>query len=582
MPKLLLQKLVQNGVITELIARDISLSIENGEDLDVDDALQKRGVSGEDLRKYRADIYGIFEYKEKPNIDQELIKYISEEMARKYKTLPLIYTDKLLVGIVDPENKEAIETIQTEISKKGKEFTFVLITKDQFNLGLESYYSLPKKEEEKKKQDFGGSSLVLSDVASVAANIGKEEYVNLTETSNDLGGDIEKQQIEEVVKRILKYSIEKGASDIHIEPMEDTVRVRTRLDGFLSLALKLPNSIGQPLVARVKILADMKLDEKRKPQDGRFSTRMDQHKVDFRVSVLPGYYGEKVVIRILDSYRGVKALKDIGFSDRHLADIRKALERPYGMILISGPTGSGKTTTLYSMLSELDRKTRNVISLEDPIEYNVADMTQSQIFPEIGYTFATGLRSILRQDPDVIMVGEIRDAETAQLAIQAALTGHLVFSTIHTNNAVGIIPRLRDMGVDPYLIAPTLCLAIAQRLVRRIAPSSAHALAGDPAMNKLVEESFAKMPDNVKAQFNLNRPLNEAIASAMNPTGMKGRIPVVESIYIDDDIQKAILENKNEDEMWNLAQSKGAVSMRQDAILKSMDGLVPFVEINGL
>ena len=364
--------------------------------------------------------------------------------------------------------------------------------------------------------------------------------------------------------------------------MEEELRIRTRIDGALSLALTLPIHVGTPLVARFKILANMKLDEKRKPQDGRFAIKLDSHKVDFRVSVLPGYYGEKIVIRILDSYRGVKPLHEIGFSEGHLIEIRKALEKPYGLILISGPTGSGKTTTLYSMLSELDRKTRNVISLEDPIEYNLSDVTQSQIFPEIGYTFASGLRSILRQDPDVIMVGEIRDGETAQLAIQAALTGHLVFSTIHTNNSIGVITRLRDMGVDPYLIAPTLCIAIAQRLTHRISPSSANPLPNDPAHLKIVENEFLAMPIETKKLYDLTRPLNEAIPSAASPTGVKGRIPVVETVTITEKLQQAILESKTEEEMWAIAQADGVVTMRQDAILKCMDGLVPFVEINTL
>jgi type IV pilus assembly protein PilB len=297
---------------------------------------------------------------------------------------------------------------------------------------------------------------------------------------------------------------------------------------------------------------------------------------------MPGYYGEKIVIRILDSYRGIRKLETMGFSDVHLGQIRKALQKPYGMILISGPTGSGKTTTLYSMINEIDRNKRNVVSLEDPIEYNVPGMNQSQIFPEIGYDFATGLRSILRQDPDVIMVGEIRDAETAQLAIQAALTGHLVFSTIHTNNSIGVITRLMDMGVDPFLIAPTLCLSIAQRLVPQIYPKCESPVNMSEGVKALIENEFKTLPEIYKNNLNLNRPVYEALPNETAPSGTKGRVPVLEILDIDDDIQSAIITRKTEEEIWAIAREKGMINMKEDAIIKSMNKIVPFVEIAGL
>ncbi|MEK7166274.1 MAG: GspE/PulE family protein, partial [Patescibacteria group bacterium] len=263
---------------------------------------------------------------------------------------------------------------------------------------------------------------------------------------------IEAAPVTKIVATILRYATEGNASDVHIEPMKESVRVRFRVDGVLNTSLILPIKIHQALIARIKILSNMRLDEKRKPQDGRFSGKIEGRRIDFRVSTFPTYYGEKIVMRILDQEKGVRSLDDIGMSPKNLDIIRTALKRPYGLILISGPTGSGKSTTLYAMLNEIDKEELNVLSLEDPIEYSMDGMSQSQVRPDIGYTFATGLRTTLRQDPDVIMVGEIRDKETAQLAIQAALTGHLVFSTIHTNDAIGVIPRLIDMGVDPYLI----------------------------------------------------------------------------------------------------------------------------------
>jgi type IV pilus assembly protein PilB len=580
---LLINELIKNNLISDLVARDAELSLKNGEELSIDDALATRGVDFSVLSNMRATMYGIPEYKNQITITEDLLRYVSEEFSRRYFVLPIAEQSKevLLIGIVDPENKDILDALQAEMSKSAKGYTLNIISMEQFRKGLESYYvssavapAIPSSTTQNISTD------TIADL-SKSSNI-KEDTIDLTDVKGEITEETKNQPIEDIVNTILRTAIDMNASDIHIEPMETELRFRYRVDGELLLGGTLTSGLQSAVVARFKILSGMKLDEKRKPQDGRFSSRLDNHKIDYRASILPGYYGEKVVIRILDSYRGVKPLHELGFSESHLVDIRKALSRPYGLILISGPTGSGKTTTLYSMLHEIDRKGRNVVSLEDPIEYNLGDVTQSQIFPEIGYTFATGLRSILRQDPDVIMVGEIRDAETAQLAIQAALTGHLVFSTIHTNNAIGVIPRLMDMGVDPYMIAPTLCLALAQRLVRRTCPSSENAIEYDPAKRAFVDEAFKDLPDEFKAKLNITKNLSEAIPSNLCPTGVKGRIPVVESIYITNAMQKAILEKKNEGELWATARASGAISMKEDAILKCMEGIIPFVEINSL
>lgn len=583
---LLTNELIKNNLISDLVARDAELSLKNGEELTIDDALNKRGVDFSVMSQTRAKLYNIPEYKGVISIPQEILGYISEEFARKYYVLPIREEakDTLLLGIVDPENPNLIDAMQAEVLKSSKKYLINIISVEQFRKGLESYYSssdlsLPKTKKEIEVNP-NQSTVTIADLTN-NSNI-KEENIDLTNVKGEITEETKNQPVEDIVNTILRTAIDMGASDIHIEPMESELRFRYRIDGELIIGGTLTSGLQSAIIARFKILSGMKLDEKRKPQDGRFSSRLDNHKIDYRASILPGYYGEKVVVRILDSYRGVKPLHELGFSESHLVDIRKALARPYGLVLISGPTGSGKTTTLYSMLHEIDRKGRNVISLEDPIEYNLSDVTQSQIFPEIGYTFATGLRSILRQDPDVIMVGEIRDAETAQLAIQAALTGHLVFSTIHTNNAIGVIPRLMDMGVDPYMIAPTLCLALAQRLVRRTCPSSENQIEYDPAKRAFVDEAFKDLPEQFKSKLNLSKNLNEAIPSNLCPSGVKGRIPVVESVYITDSMQKAILEKKNEAELWATARANGAISMKEDAILKCMEGTIPFVEINSL
>jgi type IV pilus assembly protein PilB len=332
-------------------------------------------------------------------------------------------------------------------------------------------------------------------------------------------------------------------------------------------------------VARIKILAKLRLDEKRKPQDGSFNTNIDGHIIDFRVSTMPSYYGEKIVLRVLDSEKGVKPLSELGLSETNLKMIKDALDRPYGLILVTGPTGSGKSTTLYSMVNELDKEKNNIVSLEDPVEYHMPNVNQSQVVPEIGYTFATGLRSILRQDPDIIMVGEIRDKETAQLAIQAALTGHLVLSTLHTNNAIGAVPRLVDMGVDPYLIAPTLILSVAQRLAQMIYPTSKKAVPIDESLRMQIDEQFKDLPKEFLDQIPLKNEVYDAVPSPECPSGVKGRIAIFEMFKVDQEMINTILKSSTNAEIYKTARRKGMLFMREDAILKSMQGVVPLREI---
>jgi type IV pilus assembly protein PilB len=326
----------------------------------------------------------------------------------------------------------------------------------------------------------------------------------------------------------------------------------------------------------------MRLDEKRKPQDGRFSAKVDDRRIDFRVSTFPTTFGEKVVMRILDQSKGVKTLNDLGLSPENMKLIKDAIDRPYGLILISGPTGSGKSTTLYAMLNELDKDHENVLSLEDPVEYNMEGVSQSQVQPEIDYTFATGLRTTLRQDPDVIMVGEIRDKETAQLAIQAALTGHLVLSTIHTNNAIGVIPRLIDMGVDPYLIAPTLVLAMAQRLVSKLVDGGGKPVPVSESMKLMMEKQFADLPEEFRKKIPTGKEFYEAAPTPESVTGVSGRVAVMEVLSMDKDIEQVLLKTPTEIELFKVARSKGMLTMKEDAIIKAFGRMIPFEEVNTL
>jgi type IV pilus assembly protein PilB len=388
---------------------------------------------------------------------------------------------------------------------------------------------------------------------------------------------VEDAPVIKIVVVILRNAIEGNASDIHIEFTGEKVKVRFRVDGILHTTIILPPNVFSGIVARIKILSKLRLDEKRKPQDGSFSANINGRKIDFRVSTMPAYYGEKVVIRILDSEKGVKPLEQLGLSEMNLNIIKEAIKRPYGLILITGPTGSGKSTTLYSIMNSLDKEKSNVVSLEDPVEYHMPDINQSQIMPEIGYTFATGLRSILRQDPDIIMVGEMRDKETAQLAIQAALTGHLVLSTLHTNSAIGAVPRLVDMGVDPYLIAPTLIVSIAQRLARMTFPSSRKEVPLSESVKKQIEEQLKDLPDEFKPK--IGDKMYDTVPSPECPSGTRGRIAVFEMFKIDKEMQEVILKNPTDAAIYKLARSKGMLLMREDALLKSLQGIIPFTEV---
>jgi type IV pilus assembly protein PilB len=380
----------------------------------------------------------------------------------------------------------------------------------------------------------------------------------------------------------LRYAVDGKASDIHVEPARDELKVRFRVDGILHTSLKLPKNVERAVVARIKVLASLKLDERRKPQDGRFSATIDGKRIDFRVSTFPTYHGEKVVMRILNRSHESMTLESLGLSPDNVEIIRKAIKRPYGIVVISGPTGSGKSTTLYAMLQEVDREGMNVVSLEDPVEYDVEGVAQSQVRPEIGYTFASGLRSILRQDPDIIMVGEIRDKETAQLAIQAALTGHLVLSTLHTNNAIGVVPRLVDMGVDPYLIAPTLVLSMAQRLVRRRCEDAGNPVPYEGSIRAMVEKEFQGLPEKSKKRIPKEGKVYNVAPSADCPNGTRGRIGVFELLPTSNELERVILTNPIEEEVYKVARAQGMFTMKEDAIIKMLESTIPFEEVNTL
>jgi len=504
----------------------------------------------------------------------EVLKYIPEESATFYQFVPLGITDGILeVGMVDPENIEAKDVLQFISSTNNLPFKVFRITKEDLDKVVGEYKGLSGTVD-KALGEF------VADAEEDLKKIKKAE--NEPDRKNEAPTIVEDAPVTKIVSVILQYAIGGNASDIHIEPEAEKIRVRYRVDGTLHTTLTFTRSVHEAIVARIKILTNMKLDEKRKPQDGRFSAKIEGRKVDFRVSTLPTYFGEKVVIRILDPDKKNISFETLGLVGENLAAVQEAISKPYGMILLTGPTGSGKTTTLYSMLSAIDREKNNVVSLEDPIEYDIEGVNQSQVQPEINYTFANGLRSILRQDPDVIMVGEIRDRETAKLAIQAALTGHLVFSTLHTNNSIGVIPRLVDMGIEPYLIPPALTMVMAQRLVPVLCSDAKTEIPIDDSLKVMVEKQFADLPAQFRGKIPIPAKVYRPGTSASCPSGTKGRTGVFESFSMEKDLERLILTSPGENEIYDYLRKKGFLSLKEDAMKKAFEGGISFDEVNKL
>ncbi len=570
-----LEELVKRGLIDENQIGEIKTSAKEKHGGDIDQALIGAGVEEEKILIAKGEYLQI--PAKKINIKEisfDVLKYIPEDSATYYHFVPIGLTEGILeVGVTDPENIQAMDALQFISAKIGIPFKIFLISKSDYDSIVGNYKGLSS-QVEAALDEFQEGALDSKGVNEDSLN---KEIKNVK--PGEEAKIVEDAPVIKIVAVILKNAIEGGASDIHIEHGGEKVKVRYRVDGALHTTILLPPNVYSGIVARIKILSKLRLDEKRKPQDGSFSTNMNGRKIDFRVSTMPAFYGEKVEIRILDADKGVKPLDQLGLSKRNLELIKEAIARPYGIILITGPTGSGKSTTLYSMMNELDKETSNIVSLEDPVEYHMPGINQSQVMPEIGYTFASGLRSILRQDPDIIMVGEIRDKETAQLAIQAALTGHLVLSTLHTNNAIGAIPRLVDMGVDPYLIAPTLILSIAQRLARLTCPSSRKLVPMDASIRLQIEEQTKDLPEEFKKEIGITKEMYDTVPSPECPSGTRGRIAVFEMFKVDKEMQSVIIKNPINSEIYKVARKNGMFMMKEDAMLKAITGVIPYREV---
>ncbi len=534
-------------------------------------------VAPKDDLESKAAAFGIPLLKTAPSkIDKKTLVFISEDTARKYRMAVFSKEkDTLKVAMVDPENFEALNILR------------FLAEKEQLNIEI----SLAGEEaiEEMLKQ-YSGADRALNEAIISLKKDGISE-VSLTRDDEDVPGSEVNQEILQdapiarLVEAIVTHAIEARASDIHIELAEDSYRVRFRVDGLLHSSLVFPLQVGRAVVARIKILSNLKIDEKRKPQDGRFRATSNGKTVDLRVSTLPVVDGEKVVMRVLEKTNNTVDFKEMGLWGRNGELLRKKIIEPYGIILMTGPTGSGKSTTLYSFLQILNQEERNIITLEDPVEYSINGINQSQVQPEIGYTFANGLRSILRQDPNVIMVGEIRDNETAELAIHAALTGHLVLSTLHTNSALGSIPRLVDMGIEPFLIGSSIQVVAAQRLVRRICLACKEEQPVTPKLLKKLKDLVDAIPkaETAKYGYESGKPIKlykGKGCDACGNTGYKGRIAIYEALEVTDEVKNIIIDEKNIEGMLTPeAARQGMLSLREDGVLKALTGVTTLIEV---
>ncbi len=537
----------------------------------LDEVLYQHGISERDVAEAKSELFGLpTKYLEGTPVPFESLREIPEESARYYKIIPLGKSGGYFeIGMLNPEDISAQEALKFIGSRSGLPLKNYIITPSDFQTVLREYQSLSG-EVTKALGEFEKEYGALEEQLRVKP-VGPEKIT-------------EEAPVTKMVAVILRHAVEGRASDIHIEPTRNEVRIRFRVDGVLHKSLTLPPQVRSAIVTRIKVLTNMKIDETRIPQDGRFHAEILGRGIDFRVSTFPTAFGEKVAIRILDPTTGIAALSGLGLSGKNLSLIEEGIKKPYGLILITGPTGSGKSTTLYAILNSLNQEGVNIVSLEDPIEYHIEGVNQSQVHPEIDYDFANGLRSIVRQDPDVIMVGEIRDKETAALAIHAALTGHLVLSTLHTNNAVGVIPRLLDMGVDPFLIPPTLILAVGQRLVRKLCPESRKKIKLTGKSKEVIMQEVEKMPSPFYEKLKKAAPseIYQALVSSACPKGTRGRTGIFETIAMTPELEKIILSGPSEALIEQEAKRQGMITMKQDGILKVLDGIIGIEELLGV
>ena len=562
----LIEELVKKGILEKEKAASLEEELKTSGKKEEELILEKGIVSEDFLFELKSGYSKIPFKKIRPEeIPMEILEQIPEETARYYQMVPLAKKENVLeVGMVYPEDLASQEALSF-LARRGK-FTYqvFLITETNFKNILDKYKT-PKRE-----------------VGKALEELETELKGRKIPRSAEIERMVEEAPISKMVAVILKYGVEGEASDIHIEPLKDKLRVRFRTLGALHPSIFLPIKILPAVISRIKILANLRIDETRIPQDGRFSTRVEDRDIDFRISTFPTTLGEKVAIRVLDPRVGLKKFEELGLSGRNFEVVKAAVEKPYGMILSTGPTGCGKTTTQYAILQILNKEGVNIVTLEDPVEYLIEGINQSQVRPEIGYDFSRGLRQIVRQDPDIIMVGEIRDSETAALTTHAALTGHIVLSTLHTSNVLGVIPRLIDLGVQPFLLPSALSIATAQRLARKLCQNCKRKVKPKKETRDLILKEIDKLPEKVKKEIKIPEPLTifEPVGCRdCHNTGFSGRIALFEILEMTPQLAEIILRETSEAKILEEATRQGMLTMKQDGILKVLDGITTIEEV---
>ncbi|MDD5251644.1 MAG: ATPase, T2SS/T4P/T4SS family [Patescibacteria group bacterium] len=566
----LLDILLQSGHITDEQYQQVLK--ENGETKASAEKLLLKGkmVDEELLTRARGTLFGMpYADLVGKKVDVQVVNLISKPVAENTKAIAFDRKDNVVsVGMLNPRDAMATQAIDFLAQASNFKVKYHVISNASYSYILKKYEEIGK--EVAKALEVAKEKFQPTPKEEAKAEVNLEEIIKGAPVSR-------------IVSVIIRHAVDGGASDIHIEPFGDESRVRYRVDGVLRTSLRLPKYIHNSVVSRVKVLANLKLDETRVPQDGRIRETIGDKIIDFRVSTLPLQDAEKVVMRILDTSKGVPLLEQLGFRKEYVDIIKKEIRKPHGMFLITGPTGSGKSTTLFTILNMRNEEVVNISTLEDPVEYTIKGVNQSQVRPEIGFTFASGLRALLRQDPNIIMVGEVRDSETGELAVHAALTGHLIFSTLHTNDALGVVPRLMDMHIEPFLLAATINLAVAQRLARKICERCKTQVALPPEVEKGIRDEVLAIPEVYRSHLKLDGP-NLVVFKGRgclrcNDTGYAGRVAAAELMPFDEYLRELITKGFPIDKVKEYIKEKKFLNLRQDALLKALEGYTTIEEV---
>ncbi|NCC70073.1 type II/IV secretion system protein [bacterium] len=569
----ILKHLIDNKVITQEQAINIKKENVNTKK-DVETILvNNRILKDSELLKIKSNYYNLPEANlVNQNIPKETLNIITQDLAQNYKYVVFNKTGRVLsVAMVDPQNYNARDAIDFVTRKKNFEIKYFVTTNSSIDYALKQYTNISSELQEA----IGVAQDKFDDFDTEA---------DIFNTEDDSAEFVQNAPISKMVSVIIRHAVEGSASDIHIEPTRNEVRVRYRVDGVLYTSLTLPKYTHTAIVSRIKVIGGLKIDETRIPQDGRIRLKIDGGWYDFRISSLPVSEGEKIVIRILDASKGAPTLEELGIEGRNLDIVNAELKSPNGMILVTGPTGSGKSTSLFSILSILNNEEVNIVTLEDPIEYTIKGVNHSQVKPEIGYNFVNGLRSFLRQDPDIIMVGEIRDEETAELSVHAALTGHLILSTLHTNDAIGTVPRILDMHVEPFLLSSCLNVIIAQRLVRRVCEYCKEEVMIDEKVKNEYIEKIKDLPPEILKKYKIDLSKEKKFYKGKGcvycgDTGYKGRISINEVFKITDEVKALIEKGSPSEDYRALLAKQDFVTMEQDGIIKALKGITTLSDV---